>query len=441
MHLKHRRVRFIGIQASLLLCTVQVIMITHVWSFFHGSSRALFLKSRAVNPTRTMFSFQTRSALMKMISTGTTAFDKKLFQKKIEVLALKVNKRETEQYIKKLNPYLLSMPTKRRVLNYPASPKTSNLILFSPHVTCLESLPQASRDFLERMEYEFSSHLLSLGYNDLSVQEVLQELLPEGVQVPSSFEAAGHICHLNLREQQLPFKEIIGQVILDKHPKTLRTVVNKVGKITSQFRTFEMEVIAGDSDMIVEVKEQDARLRFDFSKVYWNSRLQAEHARLVSLFQPEDLICDMFCGVGPFAVPAAMKGCNVLANDLNPNSYHYLQENIRQNKVSKRVLTYNMDARDFIRTIVFDQNVDHIIMNLPDSSIQFLDVFKEIKYSSQTQIHCYCFSSSIDPESDAINRIEDVLDLKLKRKDVKTHQVRGVSPTKVMLCISFCPFS
>ena len=67
--------------------------------------------------------------------------------------------------------------------------------------------------------------------------------------------------------------------------------------------------------------------------MYWNSRLSAEHERLVHLFRPEELVADVFAGVGPFALPAGKKGCGVLANDLNPNSFKYLQVNIKDNKV------------------------------------------------------------------------------------------------------------
>ena len=40
----------------------------------------------------------------------------------------------------------------------------------------------------------------------------MQKILPEGTDVPSSFETVGHIAHLNLREEHLPFKRTIGQV-------------------------------------------------------------------------------------------------------------------------------------------------------------------------------------------------------------------------------------
>jgi tRNA (guanine37-N1)-methyltransferase len=51
------------------------------------------------------------------------------------------------------------------------------------------------------------------------------------------------------------------------------------------------------------------------------------------MFQPHEVIADVFAGVGPFALPAAKKGCAVLANDLNPDSYKYLTLNIKDNRV------------------------------------------------------------------------------------------------------------
>jgi tRNA G37 N-methylase Trm5 len=38
-------------------------------------------------------------------------------------------------------------------------------------------------------------------------------VLPEG-EIPSSFETIGHIAHINLRDVHLPFKNLIGEVIL-----------------------------------------------------------------------------------------------------------------------------------------------------------------------------------------------------------------------------------
>jgi hypothetical protein len=80
--------------------------------------------------------------------------------------------------------------------------------------------------------------------------------------------------------------------------------------------------------------ESGCRFTFDFSTVYWNSRLQTEHERLVQQwFEPGQVIADVMAGVGPFAVPAAKKGCFVMGNDLNPESAHWMERNRVDNKV------------------------------------------------------------------------------------------------------------
>jgi tRNA (guanine37-N1)-methyltransferase len=49
--------------------------------------------------------------------------------------------------------------------------------------------------------------------------------------------------------------------------------------------------------------------------VYWNSRLEAEHQRLVQqYFKEGEVVLDVMAGIGPFAIPAAQVGCQVGAS-------------------------------------------------------------------------------------------------------------------------------
>lgn len=123
-------------------------------------------------------------------------------------------------------------------------------------------------------------------------------------------------------------------MLLDKNPN-VTTVINKIDDVGAQsvFRTFSYEVLAGEDNMDVEVSEGNCTFRFDYSKVYWNSRLQTEHKRLVDSFNPGEVVCDVMAGVGPFAVPAGKKGVFVWANDLNPQSYVSMKDAIIRNKV------------------------------------------------------------------------------------------------------------
>jgi tRNA (guanine37-N1)-methyltransferase len=139
---------------------------------------------------------------------------------------------------------------------------------------------------------------------------------------------------MNLRASFLPYKYHIGAVVLSKAANQgITTVVNKLETIDSQYRNFQMEVIAGEEQFVVTQTHLDCSFTFDFSKVYWNTRLATEHRRLVNKFLPGEAVCDVFAGVGPFAVPAGKKRVFVIANDLNPDSYASMQGNITTNKV------------------------------------------------------------------------------------------------------------
>ncbi len=143
-----------------------------------------------------------------------------------------------------------------------------------------------------------------------------------------------------MKYEYLPYKKLIAQVILDKNPQ-IRTVINKIDDVGehSVYRTFSYEVLAGPDEMDVEVSEGDCKYRFNYSQVYWNSKLNTEHTRLVNMFKPGEVVCDVMAGVGPFAIPAGKKGVFVWANDLNPASFASLKDAIRRNKVRHLLLS------------------------------------------------------------------------------------------------------
>ena len=183
---------------------------------------------------------------------------------------------------------------------------------------------------------DLAPYEVHMEYKDWDYHQIITSVLPEELldEVPSGFTQSGHVAHLNLREPYLPYKHIIGQVILDK---TLgcKTVVNKTEEVgvSSEFRTFGMEILAGEPITEVELIESGCKFKFDFAKVYWNSRLSTEHQRIIDMFKEGEAVADVMAGVGPFAVPAGKRRVFVFANDLNPESYKALVENINRNKV------------------------------------------------------------------------------------------------------------
>ncbi|KAJ4971336.1 hypothetical protein NE237_004435 [Protea cynaroides] len=486
----------------------------------------------------------------------------------------------TKPVLRTLTGYLLDKPRVKPITEDPSCEKSRYLILSEKiQNPDLSDIPDNTLDALTKLcQIDVVPYSLTLGYSYWSADHILKQILPVGVEVPSSFETiivgfqlitvkgfifpsdeltvflilSGHIAHLNITEELLPYKDVIAKVIYDKNQPRIKTVVNKVGTITNEFRVPKFEILAGKDDTVTELKQYGATFKLDYGLVYWNSRLEHEHIRLVSQFQAGEIICDMFAGVGPFAIPAARKGCIVHANDLNPESAHYLKINTSINKVEDCVFAYNMDARVFISQLLTvpvseieqksqipilkaheecnipadglessenggrivdmkdmmgnndsgdqkgiggsctnidavgaavkrrvesceeeDKNVDcdsvparnrskesinkrmrssrlpstktwehvdHVIMNLPASAIQFLDAFRGLirrKYwkGPLPWIHCYCFMRSNETEELIISEAGSALNARIQ--DAIFHRVRDVAPNKAMFCLSF----
>ncbi|KAJ5153405.1 tRNA (guanine(37)-N1)-methyltransferase [Penicillium canariense] len=360
-------------------------------------------------------------------------------------------------------------------------------------------------ELVEKGAVSLSPYDLVLEYDYWSYAEIAHAILPEEMEeVPQGFTQVGHVLHLNLREHWLPYRYIIAEILKDKNP-AIRTVINKTEDVGShsQFRTFPFELLAGDNDLNVIQHEQDCEFRFDYSRVYWNSRLETEHRRLVEKFEPGQMVCDVMAGVGPFAVPAGRKRIFVWANDLNPYGYEVMQDATKRNRVQDFVTPFNQDGREFIRsaaksllgaapvTVTIQpkgrkdrkrkmvggeeieqppaqqytrpQFVDHYVMNLPATAIEFLDAFqglytgKEELFTPTTSqplpmVHVYCFSghseNEVDDHKDICERISERIGFTITPEDrvggsgnaaieLAIHNVRLVSPKKQMFCASF----
>ncbi len=108
----------------------------------------------------------------------------------------------------------MEKPKCRPVRSDPAS-NEHKLVLLKEGIKQIDELPAKCLEFIKANEIEPVPFSLETNYDNFSANAALRVLLPPAVEVPASFETVGHIAHLNLREEQLPFRKIIGQVLLD----------------------------------------------------------------------------------------------------------------------------------------------------------------------------------------------------------------------------------
>jgi tRNA (guanine37-N1)-methyltransferase len=299
-----------------------------------------------------------------------------------------------------------------------------------------------------------------LSYENFKADDLIKAIIPDDLEPPSSYSIIGHIIHLNLKDEVLPYKKIVAEIFLDKL-KICKTVINKEHSIDNEFRNFKIDLLAGEDNYLVQTKENGVTFEFDFSKVYWNPRLSKEHERIVELLASSQLVFDVFAGVGPFAVPLAKKKkVNVMANDLNPESFKWLQHNSTKNKVTNLVKTYNKDGKDFIlqeiRETLLEKlrnNEQHkneifsIVMNLPALAVTFLKYFHGLLSNNEDDIkslesmrppvcYCYCFVKGVeDPKVMAKAHVEEHFGVTLIEGEnlQNINFVRNVAPNKNMM--------
>ena len=151
----------------------------------------------------------------------------------------------------------------RSIVDDPDGGGDTKLILVTRDAATIDDLPPAARAFLDARDPApvAVQHQIQVDYEYFSMDAALRRLLPKGMEVPSSFETIGHIAHLNLRDEQLPHKHLIAQVLLDKNAPRIRTVLNKLGTITNEYRVFAHEVLAGPPELDVTVREAGCERR------------------------------------------------------------------------------------------------------------------------------------------------------------------------------------
>lgn len=83
-------------------------------------------------------------------------------------------------------------------------------------------------------------------------------------------------------------------------------------------------------------KENGCLFKLDLSKVMWSKGNNNERLRIAKLVEDNETVIDMFAGIGYFSIPIGVhsNAKKVYAIEINPNSYHYLCENIELNKLN-----------------------------------------------------------------------------------------------------------
>lgn len=188
-------------------------------------------------------------------------------------------------------------------------------------------------------------------------------------KVPKRFDIIGDIAVLSIPEELDKYKEDIAFAIIDIR-RNVKTVLNKVSKLEGNHRVAELEIVLGQSTLTT-YKEDGFTYKMDLKKAFFNSRLGFERKRVTSFIKPGEDVLIPFSGVGPFAIPAAAAGSNVLAVEINTEACKLFRENCEINGVSGKVHIINGDANSIPNMI--GKNFERAIIPTPYGMDPFLE--------------------------------------------------------------------
>jgi len=230
-----------------------------------------------------------------------------------------------------------------------------------------------------------------------NLREALKgKLTDEELGQVRAFDIVGKIAIMKLPEQLLPKKHLIGQALMEVH-KHVRTVLRQVGPVSGEFRTRELEVIAGEPSTKTIHREGGAVFAVDLAKVYFSPRLAHERLHIASLVKPGEVVTNLFAGVGCYSIIIARHSlaARVYSIDKNPAAFEQMRENIRINKVGDRVVPILGDAKEVVDNRLAGQ-ADRVLMPLPELAREFFEVALKALKQDGGVIHFYDYGRQPD---------------------------------------------
>jgi tRNA (guanine37-N1)-methyltransferase len=202
-----------------------------------------------------------------------------------------------------------------------------------------------------------------------ALENVLTE--KESEELFSAFDQIGDIIIVRIPDSLISKKKIIGQTLLDQ-VKTAKSVFYQSSSVSGDYRTRDLELIAGEDKTQTEYKEYGCRFLVDVKKAFFSPRLSTERERISDLIQEGETVINMFGGIGMFSIIAAKKkNCTVYNIDINPDAAKLCEKNIILNKILGSVISLQGDAAQIIKEQLSNIG-DRVLMLLPERSDEFL---------------------------------------------------------------------
>lgn len=204
----------------------------------------------------------------------------------------------------------------------------------------------------------------------LLLSNVLEEY--EVSKLSSSFDVVGNIMIMKIPDALSGRRHVVGKTILDNIP-SIRSVYIQTSPVAGDYRTRKLELIAGEDNPVTIYKEHGCRFKVDVERAFFSPRLSTERLRVAGLASDNEIVTNMFAGVGTFSI-ILCKFSNiskVFNIDINQVAVELSAYNSRLNKMEDKIECLCGDAKEIIRSHISGKS-HRVIMPLPEGGRPYI---------------------------------------------------------------------
>jgi tRNA (guanine37-N1)-methyltransferase len=234
-------------------------------------------------------------------------------------------------------------------------------------------------------------------------------------KIYKTYDIVGSIAIIRVPEPHRHLSRLIAEAIVDTH-REVKSVWRQVSSVSGDYRLRGLEFLLGEKTTETLYREHGCIYKTDLRKAYFSPRLSYERLRVAKLIQPEEVVLNMFAGVGCCSISIAKHSqpLKVYSVDVNPSAVQYLRENIRLNRVADVVVPIQGDAKRVTEQEL--QNVaDRVLMPLPERAYEYLDYAMLALKPAGGWIHYYGFEYA-NKNEDPVEKAETKVSEKMRRQ-------------------------
>ncbi|TRO51869.1 class I SAM-dependent methyltransferase family protein [Candidatus Bathyarchaeota archaeon] len=237
-------------------------------------------------------------------------------------------------------------------------------------------------------------------------------------RVYCSFDVIGDIAIIKASPVSQINTQNAAEAIMSRH-RNVKTVLLQAGPVAGDLRLRRLIHVAGKDKTTTVHSEFGCLFAVDVEKCYFSPRLSYERMRIAKMVESNEVIVNMFAGVGCFSIIIAKhaKPSRVFSLDVNPAAIHFMQQNIRLNRVYDKITPLMGDSKEIINNRL-QRVADRVLMPLPEKARSYLPYALSSLKATGGWIHYYGLEHA--------NKAEKSSD-KIKLKVTETLDALGVA--------------